>query len=93
MGIRVAIGAKPSDLLRLVMGYGARLSLLGAVIGLATALAVPRALASLLFGVGPADPLTLAGSVVLLTFVTLLACYLPARRAMREDPLTALRSS
>jgi len=93
MGIRVAIGAKPSDLLRLVMGYGARLSLLGAVIGLATALAVPRALASLLFGVGPADPLTLVGSVVLLTFVTLLACYLPARRAMREDPLTALRSS
>ena len=93
IGIRVAVGAKPSDLLRLVLGYGVRLSLLGAVIGLATALAVPRALASLLFGVGPADPLTLVGAVVLLAVVTLLACYLPARRAMREDPLTALRSS
>ncbi|HEY4229323.1 MAG TPA: ABC transporter permease [Thermoanaerobaculia bacterium] len=93
MGIRVAIGASPSDLLRLVLGYGVRLSLVGAFVGLAAALAVPRVLTSLLFGVGPADPLTLAGAGLLLAVVTLLACYLPARRAMRGDPLTALRSS
>jgi len=93
MGIRLAIGARPSDLLRLAMGYGARLALLGAFIGLAAALAVPHVFASLLFGVGPADPVTLAGAALLLALVTLLACYLPARRAMRGDPLTALRSS
>ncbi len=93
MGIRIAIGASPSDLLRLVLGYGVRLSLFGAVVGLAAALAVPRVLTSLLFGVGPADPLTLAGAGLLLAIVTLLACYLPARRAMRGNPLTALRAS
>jgi len=92
IGIRVAIGAKPSDLLRLVLGDGVRLALLGASIGLAAALAVPRVLASFLFGVSPADPLTLAGTTLLLVLVTLLACYIPARRAMRGDPLTALRS-
>jgi putative ABC transport system permease protein len=93
MGIRVAIGAKPSHLLRLALGYGVRLTLLGASIGLAAALVVPRVLAGVLYGVGPADPLTLAGAALLLILVTILACYLPARRAMRGDPLKALRSS
>ena len=93
IGIRIAIGARPSDLLRLVLGYGFRLVLLGALIGLAAALAVPRVLTSFLFGVGPTDPLTLAGTTLLLILVALLACYLPVRRAMRGDPLIALRSS
>ena len=93
IGIRIAIGARPSDLVRLVLGYGFRLVLLGVLIGLAAAFAVPRVLTSFLFGVGPTDPLTLAGTTLLLILVALLACYLPVRRAMRGDPLIALRSS
>ncbi|MFY9550784.1 MAG: ABC transporter permease [Thermoanaerobaculia bacterium] len=92
MAIRIAIGAKPGDLLRLVLGHGFRLVLPGALVGLAAALAVPRVLTSILFGVSPSDPPTLAGTTLLLVLVALLACYLPARRAMRGDPLIALRS-
>jgi predicted permease len=93
IAIRIAIGAKPRDLFRLVLGDGFRLVLPGALVGLAAALAVPRVLTSILFGVSPSDPLTLAGATVLLALVALLACYLPARRAMAGDPLLALRSS
>ena len=92
IAIRIAIGAKPGDLLRLVLGHGFRLVLPGALVGLAAALAVPRVLTSILFGVSPADPLTLAGTTLLLVLVALLACYLPARRAMAGDPVLALRS-
>ncbi len=92
IAIRIAIGAKPGDLLRLVLGDGLRLILPGALVGLAAALVVPRALASILFGVSPSDPVTLAGATLLLVFVALLACYIPARRAMAGDPLLALRN-
>jgi predicted permease len=93
IGIRFALGARPGDLLRLVLGQGVRLAALGIVIGLAAAPAAARVLASLLFGVGPTDPLTLAGASLALLVVSVLACYIPARRAMRVDPLVALRSS
>lgn len=93
IAIRIAIGAKPADLLRLVVGQGFRLVLPGALVGLAAAFAVPRVLTSILFGVSPSDPLTLAGTTLLLVLVALLACYIPARRAMAGDPLLALRSS
>jgi predicted permease len=93
IAIRIAIGATPADLRRLVLRHGFRLILPGALVGLMAALAVPRVLTSLLFGVGPADPLTLAGTSLSLVLVALLACYLPARRAMAGDPLLALRSS
>jgi predicted permease len=93
IGIRFALGARPGDLLRLVLGQGVRLASLGIVIGLAAAPAAARVLTSMLFGVGPADPLTLAGASLALLVVSVLACYVPARRAMRVDPLVALRSS
>ena len=93
IAIRIAIGAKPSDLLGLVFRHGLRLVVPGGIVGLAGALAVPSVLTSILFGVGPADPLTLAGTALLLGLVALVACYLPARRAMAGDPLLALRSS
>ena len=92
MAIRVAIGATHADLRRLVLERGLKLILPGALVGLAVALAVPRVLTSILFGVGPVDLLTLAGTSLLLAMVALLACYIPARRAMASDPLLALRS-
>jgi ABC-type antimicrobial peptide transport system permease subunit len=73
------------------MGQGAKLALAGIVIGSAAALALTRLMRSLLFEVSPADPLTFAGIAALLVAVALAACYIPARRAMRVDPMTALR--
>ncbi len=91
LGIRLALGAGSGDLLRLVIGQGARLALAGLVLGLAGALALGRVLSGLLYGVTPFDPLTYAAVSLVLGVVALLACYLPARRAMRLSPLAALR--
>ena len=91
IGIRVALGAQRHDVLRLVVGEGARLALMGISLGVALALALTRLIASLLFGVGAADPLTFVSVATLLGVIALLASYLPARRAMQVDPMTALR--
>ncbi len=93
MGIRLSLGARPSDLLRLVIQEGMRPALAGAAVGVLLALGLTRLLASLLFGVGPADPLTFVLAVVLLGLVALIACYLPARRAAGVEPMEILRSS
>jgi predicted permease len=90
-GVRLALGALPADLLRLVMGQGARLAVVGLAIGLAAAGAASRVLSSLLFGVSPTDALTFACIAGLLMFVALAASGLPARRAARLDPMRTLR--
>ena len=91
IGIRMALGATPGKILRLVLTESARLVLVGLVVGILVALGVTRYLSTLLFAVHPADPLTFLGVAVLLTAVALLACYVPARRAMRVDPIVSLR--
>ena len=91
IGIRMALGAETDDVLRLVIGQGIALAAIGAMLGIGAALGVMRFLASLLYNVGEADPVTFAGVAVLLGAVAALACYLPARRATRVDPLVALR--
>ena len=91
LGIRIAVGASPRDILRLVLGQGIRLTLFGAAFGLLASLLVTRALASLLFGVSATDPITFIAVPIVLALVAMLACYLPARRAMRVDPMIALR--
>jgi predicted permease len=91
MGIRVALGAERLDVLRLILLYAAKLALAGELVGILAALGAARLLASLLFGVSSIDALTFAGVVLLLTAVAIVACYLPARRAMRVDPIVALR--
>ena len=87
----MALGATPANLLRLVLCESVKLVLLGLALGIPAALALTRFLASLLFEVHPADPLTFIGVAVLLSVVALIACYVPARRAMRVDPMVALR--
>ena len=91
MGIRVAVGASRWDILRLAIADGLVLVLAGLAVGLAVALATMRLLSGLLFGVTATDPPTLAGTSLFLAGVALLACYLPARRAARIDPVVALR--
>jgi len=91
IGIRVAIGAQRGTILRLVVGEGLRLAVFGVAIGVIGSLMTTRLISSLLFGISPADPLTFAGIVLLLVLVTLTACYVPARRAISVDPVTALR--
>jgi putative ABC transport system permease protein len=90
-GIRLAIGAAPADVLRLVMGQGLTLGIVGVVTGAVGAIALTSFLKQLLFGVEAFDPLTFAATALLLTAVILAACYIPARRATRVDPLVALR--
>ncbi len=91
IGIRIALGAQPSHVFKLVVGNGMILSAIGTAIGLAGAFALTRFLTGLLVGVSAIDPITFAAIPVLFTLVALLACYLPARRAMRVDPLAALK--
>jgi putative ABC transport system permease protein len=91
LGIRIALGAQRHDVLRLVLAQGTRLTLLGVTLGVFAALALSRLLASMLFGVSATDPLTFAGVAALLGVVALLACFIPARRATRVDPIVALR--
>ncbi len=91
IGIRMALGARPGDVLRAIMNRGVALTAAGLALGLAGALAASRALASLLFEVSPTDPVTLAGVVFLLAAAALFACYWPARRATRVDPMVTLR--
>ncbi|MGH9727893.1 MAG: ABC transporter permease [Candidatus Acidiferrales bacterium] len=91
IGIRLALGAQPRDVLRLIVGHGAKLTLIGIAIGAGGALALTRLMASLLYGVRATDPITFGGVTILLMLVALAACYIPARRAMRVDPMEALR--
>jgi putative ABC transport system permease protein len=91
IGIRMALGGQPRDMMRLVVAQGLRLALVGVGLGLAAALFFTRFVSSLLFGITSADPMSYAGVIFLLLVVVLLACYIPARRAMRVDPMVALR--
>ena len=91
IGIRVALGAQRQHVLRLVVGHGLRLALLGVAVGALAASAVTQGMGSLLFGVSATDPLTFAIVVLVITAVAILAAYIPARRAMRVDPMVALR--
>jgi putative ABC transport system permease protein len=91
IGIRLALGARVADILRLVVGRAMLLTSLGIGAGIIVSLAFARSIRSLLFGVGERDPLTLAATVLLLLVVALLACWIPARRAARVDPVVALR--
>ncbi len=92
LGVRMAFGAQRADLLRLVMAHGLTLTLAGLLLGLAGAVSLTRFLSGLLYGLGALDPLTLGAVVLLLASAASLACYLPARRASRLEPLSALRS-
>jgi ABC-type antimicrobial peptide transport system permease subunit len=91
LGIRMALGARRGDVLRLVLAQGLRLSAVGAVVGLVGALAASRLMSGFIYGVAPTDPLSYAASTLVAICVALLACYLPARRATRVDPMVALR--
>jgi putative ABC transport system permease protein len=91
IGVRLALGAQKRDILGLVFKKGMALALAGIVIGIAGAVAITRLMASLLFGVKPVDALTFAAVSICVLIVALLACYIPARRATKVDPLIALR--
>jgi putative ABC transport system permease protein len=91
MGIRIALGAQARDVQMLVMRCGLTVALLGMTVGIAAALALTRLMSGLLFGVGPFDPFAFGAVAAVLMLVALLACYLPARRAARVDPIRALR--
>jgi ABC-type antimicrobial peptide transport system permease subunit len=92
LGVRIALGATRRDVLRLVLAQGARLAVIGIAIGVVGALGLARVVASLLHGVGPTDPLTFVAVSVTLAAVAVAACYVPARRATRVDPLVAMRA-
>jgi putative ABC transport system permease protein len=91
IGVRIALGASGKDVLRMILGEGMRMTLVGVAVGIAAALGLTRLIAKMIYGVGRMDPITFGGVALLLTGVALLACYIPARRAMRVDPIVALR--
>lgn len=91
IGVRMALGASRSDVLGMILRDGARMTLTGVVIGVVAALGLTRLMSSMLFGVSPTDPLTFIGVAAMLCLIALLACYIPARRAMQVDPMVALR--
>jgi putative ABC transport system permease protein len=93
LGVRLALGAGSADLIRLVLGHGARITAIGIAVGLAGATALTRLLGSLLYEVSATDPVTFAGAALVLGATALLACYLPARRAGRVDPVIAMRGN
>jgi putative ABC transport system permease protein len=91
IGVRVAVGAAKTDILRLILGEGMGITLVGVGVGLLGALGLSSVVKSQLFGIRATDPMTFLGVVVTLSLVALAACYLPARRAARVDPMVALR--
>ena len=91
-GLRLALGAPPRDVLRMVLGQAARLAVGGAAIGLVVALTLARVLRSMIYDVRPADPMTFVSVVTMVIGIALLACYLPARRAAKANPMEALRA-
>jgi ABC-type antimicrobial peptide transport system permease subunit len=91
IGVRVALGARPSDVLTMILGQGMRTILIGLATGLIASFGLTRTIGSLLFGVTATDPLTFAAVILFMVGVALLACYIPARRAARVDPMVALR--
>lgn len=91
IGIRIALGAQPRDIIMLIVRQGATLTVIGITIGLACAFALTRVISSLLYGVGATDPATFAGLALMLAAIAVLACYLPARNAMRVDPIKTIR--
>jgi ABC-type antimicrobial peptide transport system permease subunit len=91
IGVRMALGAQPSDVLRLILGEGARMAVIGIVLGIVAALGLTRFITHQLFSVSAHDPLTFASVALLLVIVALTASYVPARRSMKMDPIVALR--
>jgi ABC-type antimicrobial peptide transport system permease subunit len=91
LGLRIALGARRADVLRLVIRQGMKMTLVGAAVGLAAALALTRVMESLLFGISATDPLTFVAIPLVLVAAGLLACFVPARRATKVDPMIALR--